>query len=59
LENFHYLPESVQKCFAFDFRAFQELGVRFIILGVWRERNRLLQFNDDLLDGVQEIPVEP
>jgi DNA helicase TIP49 (TBP-interacting protein) len=58
LENFHYLPESVQKRFAFDLRAFQELGVRFI-LGVWRERNRLLQFNGDLLDRVQEIPVEP
>ncbi|GGO72696.1 hypothetical protein [Bowmanella pacifica] len=59
LENFHYLPESVQKRFSFDLRAFQELGVRFIILGVWRERNRLLQFNGDLLDRVQEIPVEP
>jgi hypothetical protein len=35
------------------------LGVRFVILGVWREKNRLAQFNGDLLDRVHEIPVEP
>jgi hypothetical protein len=38
---------------------FQELGVRFVILGVWREKNRLSQFNGDLLDRVHEVPVEP
>jgi hypothetical protein len=59
LENFHYLSYENQQAFSFDLRAFQELGVRFIILGVWRERNRMLQFNGDLLDRVQEIPVEP
>ena len=32
LENFHYLPDDVQQQFAFDLRAFQELGVKFVIL---------------------------
>lgn len=59
LENFHYLPEDVQQQFAFDLRAFQELGVRFVILGVWREKNRMAQFNGDLLDRTVEVPVEP
>jgi hypothetical protein len=59
LENFHYLNDDTQKQFAFDLRAFQELGVRFVILGVWREKNRMAQFNGDLLDRVVEIPVEP
>lgn len=59
LENFHYLSEDIQQSFAFDLRSFQELGVRFIILGVWREKNRLIQFNGDLLDRIFEIPVEP
>jgi len=59
LENFHYLSEEVQQEFAYDLRSFQELGVRFIILGVWREKNRLIQFNGDLLDRLFEIPVEP
>jgi len=59
LENFHYLDEDTQKQFAFDLRAFQELGVRFVILGVWREKNRMAQFNGDLLDRLIEVPVEP
>jgi hypothetical protein len=59
LENFHYLNDDAQKQFAFDLRAFQELGVRFVILGVWREKNRMAQFNGDLLDRIIEIPVEP
>ena len=59
LENFHYLSYEKQKKFAYDLRSFQELGVRFIILGVWREKNRMTQFNGDLLGRVREIPVEP
>jgi len=59
LENFHYLPDEVQQQFAFDLRAFQELGVKFVILGVWREKNRMAQFNGDLLDRTVEVPVEP
>jgi hypothetical protein len=30
-----------------------------VILGVWKERNRLAQFNGDLLDRIHEVPVEP
>lgn len=59
LENFHYLDDPKQQQFAFDLRTFQELGVQFVILGVWREKNRLIQFNGDLLDRVTEVPVEP
>src|SRR5262245_15149455 len=39
LENFHYLDDDRQKQLAFDLRTFQELGIRFVILGVWREKN--------------------
>ncbi|HZL28104.1 MAG TPA: hypothetical protein VFC39_16400 [Acidobacteriaceae bacterium] len=59
LENFHYLNDAKQQQLAFDLRTYQELGVRFVILGVWREKNRLSQFNGDLLDRVHEVPVEP
>jgi len=59
LDNFHYLDEDVQKQFAFDLRIFQETDVRFIVLGIWRERNRLTQFNGDLQDRVVEVAVEP
>jgi hypothetical protein len=46
LENFYYLNDETQKQFAFDLRAFQELGVRFVVLGVWREKNRMVQVVD-------------
>ncbi|WP_122847321.1 hypothetical protein [Pseudomonas viridiflava] len=59
LENFHYLPESVQRDFAFDLRTFHDLKIRFVILGVWKEANRLIQFNGELQDRVAEVPVEP
>lgn len=59
LENFHYLPIEVQKDFAFDLRTFQDLKVRFIIIGVWKESNKLNQFNGELQDRIDEIPVEP
>jgi hypothetical protein len=59
LENFHYLDDERQQQLSFDLRTFQELGIRFVILGVWREKNRLAQFNGDLVDRVIEIPVEP
>jgi hypothetical protein len=59
LENFHYLNDDIQRQLAFDLRAFQELGLRFVVLGVWREKNRMAQFNGDLLDRIVEVPVEP
>lgn len=59
LENFHYLSDAVQRQLAFDLRTFEEMGLRFVILGVWRERNRLVQYNGDLQDRIAEIPVEP
>ena len=37
----------------------QDHHIVFIILGIWREANRLIQFNGDLLDRITEVPVEP
>lgn len=59
IENFHYLEISVQETLAYDLRVFQDHHIIFIILGIWREANRLIQFNGDLLDRVTEVPVEP
>jgi hypothetical protein len=59
LENFHYLEISVQEALAYDLRVFQDHHIVFVILGIWREANRLIQFNGDLLDRITEVPVEP
>lgn len=59
LENFHYLSEDQQKTFSYDLRTYQEIGIRFIVLGVWKEKDRMTQYNGDLLDRVEEVSVEP
>lgn len=59
LENFHYLDESTQEKISFDLRNFQDENINFVIVGIWREKNRLTQYNGDLQDRIIEIPVEP
>lgn len=59
LENFHYLNQETQKQLSIDLRIFEDYNILFIILGIWREKNRLWQYNGDLLDRMIEIPVEP
>lgn len=51
LEDFHYLPTDAQKDFSFALKAFHEKSrLKFIIIGVWLEENRLSVYNGDL-DG--------
>lgn len=59
LENFHYLDDVSQKSMAFHLRVFEDYNILFIVLGIWREKNRLAQFNGDLQDRLIEVPVEP
>jgi len=59
IENFHYLEEDIQKEIAFHLRVFEDFNILFVILGIWREKNRLSQYNGDLQDRLIEIPVEP
>lgn len=59
LENFHYLDDEVQNKLAFDLRTFHDRGFYFIIVGIWKDKNRLVQYNGELADRIVEIPVEP
>jgi AAA domain len=59
IENFHYLEEEVQNEIAFHLRVFEDFNILFVVLGIWREKNRLAQYNGDLQDRLIEIPVEP
>jgi len=59
LENFHYLESEIQNKLAFDLRTFHDNGYKFIIVGIWKDKNRLIQHNGELADRVNEIPVEP
>ena len=59
LEDFHYLPDETQRDFSFSLKAFHEDSkYTFIIVGVWREENRLIAFNGDLTDRVISVDVD-
>jgi hypothetical protein len=59
LENFHYLDEALQQQISFDLRLYQEMGILFVILGVWRQKDKLRIYCSDLTDRVVDVPVEP
>lgn len=59
LENFHYLSEEKQRQLSFDLRSFQEMGIIFVVLGVWRQKDKLRIYCPDLTDRVVDIAVEP
>jgi hypothetical protein len=59
LEDFHYLPDEAQRDFSFSLKAFHEKSkLSFIVVGVWREENRLIGFNGDLTDRVLSVDVD-
>lgn len=59
LEDFHYLPDDTQRDFSFSLKTFHENAkLSFIIVGVWREENRLISFNGDLTDRVLSVDVD-
>lgn len=59
LENFHYLAEEKQRQLSFDLRSFQEMGILFVVLGVWRQKDKLRIYCPDLTDRVVDVAVEP
>ena len=59
LEDFHYLPEDTQRDFAVALKAFHESSkLSFIVVGVWLDENRLIEFNGDLIERVIGINVD-
>lgn len=59
LEDFHYLPIDTQRDFAFALKAFHENSkICFIVIGVWKEQNRLIAYNGDLTNRVISINAD-
>jgi|TARA_A100001391_G_scaffold42915_1_gene24925 AAA+ ATPase superfamily predicted ATPase len=59
LEDFHYLPVETQQNFSFCLKVFHEnSAICFIVIGVWREKNRLIYYNGDLTNRVSSIDVD-
>lgn len=59
LEDFHYLPIETQISFSTALKLFhEESDYCFVVIGVWRERNRLVYFNGDLASRVVAIDAD-
>lgn len=59
IDNFHYFDVDVQRKFATDLRAFGQRGIKFVILGTWKDKDYLLSFNADLKRRVANLSIEP
>jgi hypothetical protein len=58
IEDFHYMPEEEKRKLAFDLKAFWDLRVFFIVVGIWAEQNLLTYYNGDLSGRINEIDVQ-
>lgn len=59
LEDFHYLQPSTQQDFSVALKAYHDSGqIQVVIVGVWLDRNRLIQFNGDLSGRIESINVD-
>ncbi|NKK45793.1 hypothetical protein GFL28_27860 [Rhizobium leguminosarum bv. viciae] len=59
LEDFHYLPVQTQQDFSFALKAYHENSdICFIVVGVWRDKNRLIYYNGDLTNRVASVDAD-
>ncbi|MBP2559111.1 hypothetical protein J2857_001862 [Neorhizobium galegae] len=59
LEDFHYLPVQTQQDFSFALKAYHENSkLCFIVVGVWRDKNRLIYYNGDLTNRVASVDAD-
>ncbi len=59
LEDFHYLPDETQKDFAVALKAFHEGSeFSFLVVGVWLDPNKLIQWNGDLSGRVIAVNAD-
>lgn len=61
IDDFHYLSEETQDKFTRTLKTFYDdetLEVTFIIVGVWKEANRLVVYNGDLSSRIKTINAD-
>lgn len=57
IEDFHYLPTSEQRKFAFDLKTLWDYKTFVVVVGVWISENMLITLNPDLSDRIEELSV--
>ena len=58
IDNFHYFDRDEQRKIATGIRAFEEEGIKIVILGTWLEANYLTHLNSDLSGRVRSLSIE-
>lgn len=56
-DNFHYLPQTVQKDFCSLLKEFNYHNVKVIIVGVWKEASRITAMAPDLVNRCEHIDI--
>jgi hypothetical protein len=59
IDNFHHASEEVQRKIATDLRDFGDDGTKIVILGTWRDKDYLLNYNSDLKGRISDLSIEP
>lgn len=59
IDNFHYFSPETQGRIATDIRAFEEKGIKVVIMGTWKARDYLVRANPDLTGRVCALSIEP
>lgn len=57
IEDFHYLPETEQRKFAFDLKTLWDYRTFVVVVGVWISENMLITLNSDLSDRMEELTI--
>ncbi len=57
VEDFHYLSVEERKHFAFDLKALWDYGVFVVVVGIWSDRNLLMNLNPDLSGRIREASI--
>lgn len=56
-DNFHYLPQKVQKQFCSLLKEFNYHNIKVIIVGVWKEAARITAMAPDLVNRCEHIDI--
>lgn len=59
IDNFHYFSPEIQSHIATDIRAFEEKGIKVVIMGTWKARDYLVRANPDLSGRICALSIEP
>jgi hypothetical protein len=59
IDNFHYFSPDVPRTIATDIRAFENEGIKFVIMGTWKSRDYFARANPDLSARICALSIEP